>query len=123
MPDPTRRVENWTAKVTPERTVTDLNAQLGSMSENAKATFVSITVMEQQVRALLNGSGVPTIQYPFYLNFGRQLWSKIRKGMAGESLATEGAVLVAYWVAQGLTQSVLEAIRSQVFNVAAPIAP
>jgi hypothetical protein len=32
-------------------------------------------------------------------------------------------VLIAKWVARGLTQSVLQAIRTDVFNVAAPIAP
>lgn len=123
MPDPSARIENWINKTKPERTVGDVTSMLGDMTANAKATFATILQMEQQVRQTLNGSGVPTIQYPYYLNFGRQVWSKQRKGMAGESLAQEVAILVAYWVAQGLTQSVLQAIRTQVFNVTAPIAP
>ena len=77
----------------------------------------------QVSRALCDGSGVPTIQYPFYLCFGREMWSKLRKEMSGESLAQEAAVLIAKWVARGLTQAVLQAVRSEVFNVPAPIAP
>jgi hypothetical protein len=77
----------------------------------------------QVSRALCDGSGVPTIQYPFYLCFGREMWSKCRKEMSGESSAQEAAVLIAKWVGRDLTQSVLQAIRSEVFNVPAPIAP
>jgi hypothetical protein len=66
---------------------------------------------------------VPTIQYPFYLNFGREIWALTRKEVSGESLAQEAAVLVAKWTARGLTAPVLQAIRSEVFNVPAPIAP
>jgi hypothetical protein len=35
----------------------------------------------------------------------------------------EAATLMAKWVARGLTQSLLQAIRTDVFNIAAPIAP
>jgi hypothetical protein len=35
----------------------------------------------------------------------------------------EAATLIAKWVARGLTQAVLQAIRTDVFNVAAPTAP
>jgi hypothetical protein len=79
--------------------------------------------METQVKQTIDASGVPTIQYPFYLCFGREMWSRLRKEMSGESLAQEAAVLIAKWVARGLTQAVLQAIRSEVFNVGAPIAP
>jgi hypothetical protein len=43
--------------------------------------------------------------------------------VSGESLAQEAAVLVAKWTARGLTAPVLQAIRSEVFNVGAPITP
>jgi hypothetical protein len=79
--------------------------------------------MEQQVKQVCDGSGVATIQYPFYLCFGRELWSLSRKDISGESLAKEAAVLITKWTARGLTQAVLQAVRTQVFNVAAPVAP
>jgi hypothetical protein len=50
------------------------------------------------------------------------MWSKSQK-MAGETLAKEAAVLIAKGVARGLNQAVMQAIRSEVFNVPAPIAP
>ncbi len=70
-----------------------------------------------------DASGVPTIQHPFYLCFGRDVWALTRKEISGESLAQAVAVLIAKWVARGLTLAVLQAIRTDVFNVGAPIAP
>ena len=123
MGDPARRIENWSAKVTPERTAEQVTPQLTSIKQNAAHVMNDIVQMETQVRQVLNGAGVPTIQYPFYLCFGRELWSRIRNGMDGESLAMETAILIAKWVARGLTQSVLQSVRTDVFNVSAPIAP
>ena len=57
----------------------------------------SLVQMETQVRQVING--------------------------AGEALAVEAAVLTAKWKARGLTEAVLQGIRTDVFNVSAPIAP
>jgi hypothetical protein len=78
--------------------------------------------MELSVKQTLNASGVSVLQIAPYLAFGREMWSKSQK-MAGETLAKEAAVLIAKGVARGLTQAVMQAIRSEVFNVPAPIAP
>jgi len=75
------------------------------------------------VKQVLDGQGVATIDYPFYLSFGRELWSLTQKQVSGESLAQEAAVLIAKWVARGLELPVLQAIRTDVFNVGAPSAP
>jgi hypothetical protein len=87
------------------------------------AVLPLIAAMELQVKQVCDSFGVPTITYPFYLCFGREMWSLLRKEMSGESMALEAATLIAKWVARGLTQSVLQAIRSDVFNVPAPVAP
>ena len=79
--------------------------------------------MELQVKQVLDGSGVPTRDYPSYLNFGRQVWALGRKEISGESAALEAAILITKWTARGLTQAVLQAIRTDVFNIAAPVAP
>jgi len=120
--DPTARINNWTLKTTPERSSDVTGARMPTMKINAGVVFTNILAMEVQVRQVCNGAGVPTIQYPFYLNFGREMWALVRRGITGESLAVEAAVLIAKWVAQGLTQSVLQAIRTDVFNVSAPVA-
>ena len=56
------------------------------------------------------------------LCFGREMWSK-GKAYSGETYAIEAQVLLDKWVARGLTQSVLESIRTDVFNTGAPTPP
>lgn len=123
MPDPTRRVEKWNAKFNTERIKSTLDDMRPQMYTHVQAAFPLIALMESQVKQTLDASGVATIQYPFYLCFGRELWSMTRKEISGDSAAKEAAVLVSKWVARGLTQAVLQAIRSQVFNIPAPPAP
>ena len=123
MIDPTKRIANWNVKYNTERIKATLDDKRPAMLANVTAVFPMITAMELQVKQVCDGAGVPTIQYPFYLNFGREIWALTRKEVSGESLAQEAAILIAKWVARGLTQSLLQAIRTDVFNVSAPIAP
>ena len=87
-----------------------------------QGSFDGIYAAENAVRGILNTAGVSVIQYPFYLSFGREMW-KLTNRIAGESAAIEAAVHIAKWVARGLTQSVLESIRFDVFGVSAPAGP
>jgi len=48
------------------------------------------------------------------------LWALTRKEISGESAAMEADVLLQKWVGRGMAQAVLEAIRTQVFNIVAP---
>ena len=121
MTDPTKRIANWDAKFNTERIKATLDAMRPSMLANVTAVTPMITAMELQVKQVCDGAGVPTIQYPYYLCFGREMWALSRKEISGESLAVEAAVLIAKWVARGLTEAVLQAIRTDVFNVAAPL--
>ena len=123
MMDPARRIAKWNAKFSTERVKATLDEMRPAMLANVTAVFPLITAMELQVKQVCDGAGVPTIQYPFYLNFGREIWALTRKELSGESLALEAATLIAKWVARGLQTSVLQAVRTDVFNVAAPIAP
>jgi hypothetical protein len=123
MMDPARRIAKWNAKFDTTRVKATLDEMRPAMLANVTAVFPMITAMELQVKQVCDGAGVPTIQYPFYLNFGRELWALTRKEVSGESLALEAATLIAKWVARGLTEALLQAIRTDVFNVAAPIAP
>ena len=123
MMDPTRRIAKWNAKYDTTRIKATLDDMRPTMLQNVTAVFPLITAMELQVKQVCDGSGVSTIQYPFYLNFGRELWALSRKDISGESYAKEAAILITKWTARGLTQAVLQAIRTQVFNVVAPVAP
>jgi hypothetical protein len=121
--DPVKRIENWNEKYNLERVNAILVEKRPKMLEHVTSVMVSLASMEQQVKQTCDASGVSTIQYPFYLCFGREMWAMIRREMSGESAAQAAAVLIAKWTARGLTQAVLQAIRTEVFNVGAPIAP
>ena len=119
--DPTKRIDNWNTKYNLERVNAILTEKRPKMLQNVSAAVPLIAAMELQVKQVCDGGGVPTIQYPFYLCFGREMWSLTRKDISGESLAKEAAVLIAKWTARGLTSAVLQGIRTDVFNVSAPI--
>jgi hypothetical protein len=121
--DPTARLNNWNEKYNLERVNAILTEKRPTMLQNMGAVIPLLAAMESQVKQVCDGSGVATIMYPFYLDFGREIWKLSRKEISGESLAKEAAVLITKWTARGLTQAVLQAIRTQVFNVAAPVAP
>ncbi len=123
MIDPTKRIANWNVGYNTERIKAIVDEKRPTMLANVTALYPMIAAMELQVKQVCDGAGVPTIQYPFYLCFGREMWALSRKDISGESLAIEAATLIAKWKARGLTEAVLQAIRTDVFNVAAPIAP
>ncbi len=119
--DPTKRIANWDEKYNIERITAVLTEKRAQMLANISAVTPMITAMELQVKQVCDGAGVMTIQIPFYLCFGREMWKLIRAETSGETLAIEAATLIAKWKARGLTEAVLQAIRTDVFNVAAPL--
>ena len=121
--DPVQRVENWDEKYNLERITATLTGKRPKMLQRFTNVTPMITAMELQVKQVCDGAGVKTIQLPFYLCFGREIWKLIRAEISGETLAIEAATLVAKWKSRGLTEAVLQAIRTDVFNVAAPIGP
>ncbi|HDQ99000.1 MAG TPA: hypothetical protein ENN51_01745 [candidate division WOR-3 bacterium] len=93
-----------------------------ALAARVQAAFDGLYAMETDVRAVLNGEGVSTALYPFYLAYGRELW-KLTNRVNGASAALEAATLAAKWTARGLSPSVLEKVRHQVFSISAPVGP
>ncbi|MBM3315131.1 hypothetical protein FJY71_04725 [candidate division WOR-3 bacterium] len=120
MSDPTKRIAKWDAKFDTERIKGALDDLRPTMLGSVQSVTPQLVSMEGQVKQVLDAEAVATIQYPFYLSFGRQVWRLIRQEVSGDSLAKEVAVLVTKWKDRGLSQAVLELIRTQVFNVGAP---
>ena len=118
--DPVKRIAKWNTKFNTERIKATLDEMRPNMLANVTAVFPQLYAMELEVKQTLDAEGVSIIQYPFYLSFGREIWRLRRQNVSGEGLATEAATLIGKWVARGLSQSVCEAIRSQVFDVSAP---
>jgi hypothetical protein len=122
--DPSRRIANWDAKYDTAVIKALIDKKRPSMLSHVESQFAAIVSMEIQVKQTLDGIGAPVIQYPFYLCFGRELWHITHETeMSGESAALEAQVLVDKWVARGLAKSTLEAVRTNVFNIGAPVAP
>jgi hypothetical protein len=123
MIDPTKRIENWDAKFDTAAIKATLDKKRPKMLASFGAVTPMITAMELQVKQVCDLEGATVIQLPFYLCFGREMWAMTRKEISGEAAAVEAATLIAKWVSRGLIQSVLQIIRTGVFNVAAPVAP
>jgi hypothetical protein len=121
--DPTKRIANWNEKYNVERVTAILTEKRPAMLQNVSSVVPLMTAMELQVKQTCDAQGAPTIQYPFYLCFGREMWKLTRQDISGESMAQAAATLIAKWVSRGLQQTLLEAIRSEVFNVPAPASP
>jgi hypothetical protein len=121
--DPAARIAKWNTKYNTERIKATLDELRPAMLQKVTAVFPMITAMELQVKQVCDGAGVPTRDYPSYLAFGRSLWALGRKEISGESAAKEAAVQITKWKARGLVEAVLQGIRTDVFNIAAPIGP
>jgi trimethylamine:corrinoid methyltransferase-like protein len=121
MADPTRRIEAWKVKTTPERTKQVLEARQVAMQARYEAVMTQLCAMETQVKTVLNAAGVHTSLYVPYLNFGRQLWKLTRQQeISGQSFAMAAQVLLDKWHARGLDSEILAAIRTDVFDISAP---
>jgi hypothetical protein len=123
MIDPAKRVENWNAKYNIERVSAILTEKRPKMLEHMSAIQPMLAAMELQVKQVCDGAGATVIQIPFYLCFGREMWALTRKDISGEAMSKEAATLIAKWKSRGLTEAVLQGIRSDVFNVPAPVGP
>jgi hypothetical protein len=121
--DPARRIAKWNAKFNTERVKGALDDMRPAMLANVQAVFPLLAAMELEVKQVLDLAGVSVALYASYLAFGRELFRITRNGMSGESAAIEAELLIVKWVARGLTRSVLENIRTGVFNIAPPSSP
>jgi hypothetical protein len=76
-----------------------------------------------QTKQVLASAGVSGITYAPYCAFAGEVAAARDKLGAGETLANEVATLIAKWAGRGLSMPVLESIRTDVFNIAAPVGP
>ncbi len=121
MTDPNQRLTAWQIKTDTGRVKQILDTLRPAMLEHYKAAVASLCEMETKARQTLNAAGVHTIMYVPYLSYARQLYKLSRQqGISGESFALVAQVLLEKWAARRLDPAVLAAIRTEVFDVAAP---
>ena len=114
------RIDKYTAKTAPTTVGLKIAANLAVMKSEFSAVAQSLAPIEQQIQAILNGMGVPTIQYPFYLSFGRQLWALDWKGIDGATAVARATSIHGRWVGFGLDTANLKTIATDVFSIVIP---
>ena len=77
-------------------------------------------LIRTQTKQVCCGCGVATFMLPAYYCFAFEVDRVKEMDLGGEEVAIEAGMAMAKWLARGLEQRVLEAIRSQVFNIEAP---
>ena len=112
------RIAQYIAKYVPTTVGLKVAAQLTGMKSGFASAINALVPIEVEIQTILNGLTVPTIQYPFYLNFGREIWRLQKEGIGGGSLTDQGEVLSVKYQAQGLTKAHLNKIALDVFGVA-----
>lgn len=90
---------------------------LAGMKTGFTAALNSLVPIEMAIQTVLNGTDVPTIDYPFYMNFGREIWSKQNKGIDGDTLASVAQSLTDKYEAYGLDDAILIDIADTVFHI------
>jgi hypothetical protein len=119
--NPARRIENWTARLSPEDIARVLARKQATMQRNYIAAMERYAPLEQKTREILNSAGVQTIIYLPYFNFSRQLYKLSREqSISGPSFALAAQVLLEKWTARGLDPAILARIRSEVYDIPAP---
>jgi len=83
---------------------------------NFRAAYERQRELEARVRDVLVTADVPSISYPFYFAFARRL-DRLSRICSGESLRIEAQAYLAYWVARGLVESVLKAVRLDALDI------
>lgn len=112
-----QRGEAYVAKTAPTTVGLKIAAVLAGMKTNFSAAINDLVPIEMQIQGLLNSYNVPTIQYPFYLCFGREIWKKRRAGIDGVSLTTAAQSLHDKYVLYGLNTAHLINIADTVFGI------
>jgi len=114
--DANRRDKKYRRKVSDtEHIAKQLELAKADMATSYEQSQVYATEMERLTRAILGKNGVPTIAYPGYLNFARQI-GKIAGRFQGDSFTNEAKILIDKWTARQLVKKILETILYEVFS-------
>ena len=92
------------------------DAMKKQMVTNQTAPTKALVEIEEKVKGICEGE--PTILIPYYIIFGKEIYSKANKHK-GDSLYNEIMILEAKWEARGLTPELLEIIKNM-WGVAIP---
>jgi len=115
------RKRKYEGKVDPDTLAIQTRALKPLMVRQETEYFPAITTVEEKVKKLVEGEGVPSIQVRDYLNFGREMFELTRK-FSGSTLAGEAQLRVNKWSVRGLAGTLLVKIAG-LFGVEPSVAP
>lgn len=121
MKDDAQRVAAYTAKTVATTVGLKVASQLSLMKSGFASAAASFYAKEVIIQTTLNGEGdVPTIQYPFYLNFGREMWGLSQRGITGAALVAMGTSLKTKYTSYGLDATNLSKVALDAFSIVIP---
>lgn len=114
-----QRAAKYDAKYVASTVNLKVAARLDTMKSRFASKTASLYAAEVAIQGVLNAKTprIPTIQYPFYLCFGRQLWRLKESGFVGPSLDGEAQVFHDKWETTGLDSAVMVQIADDVFGI------
>jgi hypothetical protein len=99
---------------------------LSAMNAQAKANFAAyaneFVPRQQQLRDLLDATGLTANKYLVYEAFNHEVYSAWRR-LSGKSLVEEAKVLVAKYKGMGAVEANLKAILQNVWGITIPATP
>lgn len=115
---------NRTVKYGQKYVAATVSLKVASQLQTMKAGFGDLGGMadlyakEVLIQGALNAltPSVPTIYYPYYLNFGREIWALTRKGIGGNALIDQAHSLKTKYVGYGLTGATIDVVVA-LFNI------
>lgn len=117
------RINKWIDKFSGERQGVTALLSIDTAIPVITKAYNEAVSDERRARIILIEAAVPRYQFPYYLNFTRQIRGLINQGFSGASLIATTALILAKYVSYGLLTDNLEKIRNDVFAIAAPPAP
>lgn len=115
------RSDVYTAKTNPATVALLVAATLPGQRHNFADPrgMSSLTSLEQQAQGFLNATtpAIPTILYPSYLSFCRQLWSLRRRGITSTALLLAATGIKESWKERGLQNLTLSALTRELFGL------
>ena len=117
----TERKDGYAAKNIAATVSLKVASRLSGMKTGFASAVQSLVPKEIAIQSILNyvsdPNPIPTIKYPFYLNFGRELWALTRKGITGFAATQRAQALTDYYQAHGCVDAVLIQIALTCFGL------
>lgn len=111
------RIQKYDAKVSPTTVGLKIAARMTGMKTGFAGWCDFFVSKESQIQGILNGADVPTLFYPYYLSFGREIGKRTWAGISGDSLLALATAYHDKWVTFGLDTVALKAIAKDVFDI------